>query len=57
MQVSGTGRQTLVWPVRNGSWMVVVMNADASPGIVASADVGATIPALTAVAIGSLAGV
>jgi hypothetical protein len=55
-QTSGTGTQTLVWPVRNGSWMVVVMNADASPGIAATADAGATIPALTAVAIGSLAG-
>jgi hypothetical protein len=55
-QVSGTGTQTLVWPARNGNWMVVVMNADASPGISFSAVAGATVPALTGIAIGLLAG-
>lgn len=54
--VSGTGTQTLVWPARNGNWMIVVMNADASPVVTVSADVGATAPALTGVAIGLLAG-
>jgi hypothetical protein len=55
-QASGTGAQTLVWAARNGNWMIVVMNADASPGVAVSADVGATIPALTGAAIGLLVG-
>ena len=53
---SGMGTQTLLWPTRGGTWMVVVMNADASPGVSVSADAGATLPALTAAAIGLMAG-
>ncbi|MDA8263532.1 MAG: DUF4389 domain-containing protein [Actinomycetota bacterium] len=30
---SGPGTRTLVWPIRPGNWELVVMNADASPGI------------------------
>lgn len=55
-QASGSGTQTLVWAARNGSWMVVVMNADASPGVSFSANAGATIPALTGIEIGLLTG-
>ena len=45
-QTSGTGLQTLVWPVDNGKWTLVVMNADGSRGVDAVADIGATVPVL-----------
>jgi Domain of unknown function (DUF4389) len=31
--VSGTGEQELTWDLAAGSWAIVVMNADASPGV------------------------
>lgn len=49
----GTGTQTLRWQARDGDWMVVVMNADGSPGVTARADMGISSPALPALA-GSL---
>jgi len=42
----GTGNLTLTWTVRDGDWMVVVMNKDASPGITVRADAGVSSPAL-----------
>jgi hypothetical protein len=45
----GRGTQTLRWRVRNGSWSVVVMNADGSPGVRADIRAGARIPFLSAV--------
>ncbi len=54
-QASGTGQQQVVWPSESGDWTVVVMNADATPGLGIRADVGATTPALTGVAAGLLA--
>jgi hypothetical protein len=51
---SGTG--TATWKIRNGHWRVVVMNADASPGVVADAKVAATIRGALPVAF-SLLGV
>jgi hypothetical protein len=53
---AGAGTQTLVWPARDGEWMVVVMNADASAGLDIRADAGATLPGLTWFATGLLAG-
>jgi hypothetical protein len=50
-QISGTGTQTLNWEVANGDWAIVVMNADARPGVTASASIGATIPGIRTVAI------
>jgi hypothetical protein len=44
--VHGKGTQTLTWKPTSGDWRVVVMNPDASPGVVVTADAGATIPAL-----------
>ena len=52
---SGAGRQTLTWPVRKGSWAVVVMNGDASKGVRADVSVGARVPFLFWLAIGLLA--
>jgi hypothetical protein len=45
-QTSGSGLQTLVWPVDEGKWTLVVMNADGSRGVDAAADIGATVPVL-----------
>ncbi len=51
---TGPGAQTLTWDPANGSWTVVVMNADGRPGIGVGADLGATYPALLGIAIASL---
>ena len=37
---AGRGTQTLTWEPRDGTWTIVVMNADASRGIDARVDVG-----------------
>ena len=51
---TGRGAQTLTWDPANGSWTVVVMNADAQRGVDVSADLGAKIPHMTKAAVGSL---
>ncbi|HEX6580945.1 MAG TPA: hypothetical protein VF195_08745 [Actinomycetota bacterium] len=51
---SGRGPQTLTWDPANGSWTVVVMNADAQAGVNVRTDLGATMPTLMAIAVGSL---
>ncbi|HET7139131.1 MAG TPA: DUF4389 domain-containing protein [Arthrobacter sp.] len=38
--VSGAGEQKLDWKIQSGNWTVVVMNADASPGIRADLKAG-----------------
>ena len=55
-QSNGAGTQSLTWSVRDGSWRIVVMNADAAPGVSVRADVGAKAPALPWIAGGLLAG-
>ena len=45
-QAQGTGSLTLTWKVTDGDWMVVAMNADASPGVTVRADAGVSSPAL-----------
>jgi hypothetical protein len=52
---TGPGAQTLVWDPTNGSWTVVVMNADGRPGIDVTADLRARVPALPWIAAGVLA--
>lgn len=42
----GTGMRTLTWPVRSGSWELVVMNADGSGGLDLRVEVGARMPEL-----------
>jgi hypothetical protein len=39
----GTGTQTLTWDLEDGQWSVVVMNADASPGVDAGISAGAMV--------------
>jgi len=49
---TGTGPQSVVWPVERGDWTVVVMNADGTRPVAATVSAGVTIPALgTAVTI------
>lgn len=52
---TGRGTRTVVWEPKNGSWTVVVMNADAGPGIDVGADLGARMPAVLWIALGVLA--
>ncbi len=43
-QSSGAGRQSVVWTPEAGDWTIVVMNADASPGVSVDTDVAADVP-------------
>jgi hypothetical protein len=52
---TGPGARTLTWDPANGSWTVVVMNADGRPAIDVRADLGARMPALLWIAGGVLA--
>jgi hypothetical protein len=51
---AGTGSRELSWDIAPGDWAVVVMNADASAGVDATVDVGASVPALRPFGIGFL---
>jgi hypothetical protein len=51
---SGSGARSLEWDSRNGSWTVVVMNADGRPGVDVAADLGARMPAVLWIAVGLL---
>jgi hypothetical protein len=51
---TGPGARTLEWKPVDGSWTVVVMNAEGRPGIDVAADLGARMPALLWIAIGVL---
>lgn len=53
-RATGTGQQTLTWPVRNGDWTIVMLNADGSSGLDVRADIAATAPALGWLAAGLL---
>jgi Domain of unknown function (DUF4389) len=52
----GSGPLTLTWAPQNGSWRVVVMNADASAGVHTSLSIGARFPHLLWIGIGLLGG-
>ena len=40
-KASGSGRQTVTWPVQKGNWAVVIMNADGTSGVQAPVSVAA----------------
>jgi hypothetical protein len=52
---TGPGARTLVWDPADGSWSVVVMNADGRPRLAVGADLGARLPAVPWIAVGFLA--
>jgi hypothetical protein len=56
VSASGEGPQTVTWELDQGSWSVVVMNADASEGVTVRFAAGARIPLLLAIGIGFLIG-
>jgi hypothetical protein len=56
VEATGTGTQQLDWDPDDGSWTLVVMNADGSAGVAVDARIGATVPALTGLAWGLLGG-
>ncbi|MFD8496083.1 DUF4389 domain-containing protein [Amycolatopsis sp. NPDC059657] len=56
VKTSGSGWQTLTWPIADGDWTVVVLNADGSPGVSAQVEAGATLPVLGWIAGGLLIG-
>ena len=43
---TSTGGRQLEWKAREGEWTVVVMNADATPGVRVDAKAGAKLPLL-----------
>jgi hypothetical protein len=53
---SGPGTQTLTWEVAEGTWAVIVMNADGSRPVAADLSFGAKVGAVFPIAIGLLAG-
>lgn len=53
---SGAGTRSLVWEPADGTWTVVVMNADGRPGVDIGADLGARMPTLQWIALGLLVG-
>jgi hypothetical protein len=52
---AGTDSKKLSWNLRNGSWRIVVMNADGSPNVVTDAKVGVTIRGALPIALSALA--
>lgn len=54
VQAFGPGTQTITWPLEDGEWSVVAMNADGSPAVAVDATFGAKVSGLGWVAFGFL---
>jgi len=54
VSASGAGEQTLYWDVASGRWSVVLMNADARPGLTVDASAGVRTGVLLPVGLGLL---
>jgi hypothetical protein len=52
---SGSGRQTMTWPVERGDWSVVIMNADGSSGVSSGVSVGAKLGLILWLGVGMVA--
>jgi hypothetical protein len=52
---TGPGQQTVTWDLEKGSWTIVIMNEDASPGVIVEASAGARTDLLVPVAMALLA--
>ena len=50
VRATGSGTQTVTWPLEKGNWSAVAMNADGSRNVSIALRVGARIPALRRVA-------
>ena len=55
-QATGSGTVSVDWPVEEGDWTIVVMNADGSAGVTADVAVGASLPWLGWAAVALLVG-
>ena len=53
--VVGSGEQVLDWPIENGEWRVVAMNADGTAGVSLDVSVGAELEPLLWLAIAAIA--
>lgn len=53
-RAEGTGPQSLEWDMRSGTWMLVVMNATAAPGVAADLAFGVKVGVLLPIAVGLL---
>ena len=53
---TGAGEQTLEWEPEDGSWNVVVMNADGSRGVAADLSIGGELDPLIWIGVGLLVG-
>jgi hypothetical protein len=54
VSAAGPGAQTIEWELESGRWTLVVMNADASPGVTIEAVAGADTDLLVPIALGLL---
>jgi hypothetical protein len=52
--VSGTGERSLEWEPEDGTWRVVLMNADASRGVTSDMSIGAELDAVLWIGLGLL---